>query len=130
MYGSIFGEFENVRTVNVNLRTGEVYSFDDVLHMTDGIANQFVSTLARSSGDFTPSIFGRERIVAMLRGEDEQSWRVRPSVFVDGNGRVNVGVTFWFGKEGVGVPRGWWDITLTDGQLAEAHRDSSFWGLF
>ena len=44
MHGSIFGEFENVRTVNVNLRTGEVYSFDDVLHMTDGIANQFVST--------------------------------------------------------------------------------------
>ena len=139
--GSEYAGFTQLRTVNVNLKTGETYELDDVLAVDDDIAGAFVDNLiaqtgtddnadGRLSGDecFTVRLAGRRALMDALQGKGELAPRVNTCFFVDGNGKVNLGATYWVSGDD-GFVRGWWDVTLTDEQVRAARRDSSFWEL-
>lgn len=139
--GSYAGEYVALRTVNANLKTGEVYQLDDVLTVTDAVAKRFMDVFydavaedydgdGKISSDevFSVSIIGRDAWEQAIKGEGDYAERVAPTFFVDEKGRVNLGVTYWLGNER-GISRGWWDATLTDKQLEGAKKDSSFWSL-
>ena len=106
--GSNAGEYIRLRCVNANLRTGELYAFDDVLTMNEALANQFVDALVGNSGTdengdgmvadeecYSVAIIGRSAWVDALMGRGSYARRVIPSFFVDEQGRVNMGVTYW-----------------------------------
>lgn len=139
--GSYAGEYLRLRCVNMNLKTGETYTFDDVLTMNEAIAQQFVDTLALNNGtdldgdgvisddeSFSVAIIGRDEWVSALMGEGEFADRIALDVFVDEKGRANLGVTYWLGNDN-GIVRGWWDTTLSDELLESAMKESSFWDL-
>lgn len=140
--GSYAGEYLRLRCVNMNLRTGETYAFDDVLTMNEEIAQRFVDTLAVNNGtdldgdgvigddeSFSVAIIGRDEWVSALMGEGDYADRVALDVFVDEKGRANLGVTYWLGND-KGIVRGWWDTTLSDELLESARKESTFWDLF
>ena len=139
--GSWAGEFIRLRTVNANLKTGELYTFDDVLAINEDIANAFVDTLVENAGEdnngdgyyaedecFSVTVVGREEWVRALLGKGEFARRVIPTFFIDEKGRVNLGVTYWMSGDN-GYVRGWWDTTLTDEQVAAVRKESSMWDL-
>ena len=139
--GSILLEFVELRTVNVNLKTGEVYELDDALEVDEEIANSFLDNLVLKTGHdengdgvitddecLPVSIAGREDFVAALRGEGPWAERVQTCLFVDGEGKPNLGATYWVSNDD-GIARGWWDVTITDDQLEMTRKDSGFWGM-
>ncbi len=139
--GSSAGEYMQLRTVNINLKTGEVYQLDDVLTLNEDIAKSFTDNLVKFDGSdengdgqisddesLAIKILGRDEFQKGFLGQGDNANRFANCFFVDGNGKVNVGSSMWLGGD-AGVWRGWWDVTLTDEQLAAAKKDSSFWGL-
>lgn len=140
--GSFMVEYLRLRCVNANLKTGEVYAFDDVLRMDETIASHFVDTLVANAGTdangdgwvtedecFSVSVIGRQAWIDALMGRGDYAYRVVPTFFVDEQGRVNLGVSYWLGNDS-GVVRGWWDAILTDEQLDAARKNSTFWDLW
>lgn len=140
--GSFSGEYLRLRCVNANLKTGEVYTFDDVMRMDETIAARFVDTLLVNAGEddngdgqvtedecFSVSIIGRQAWIDALMGRGDYAHRVVPTFFVDEKGRVNLGVSYWLGNDN-GIVRGWWDAYLTDEELEDARKDSTFWTLW
>ncbi len=141
--GNYYGEFLELRTINVNLQTGEVYELDDVLTVNESIASSFVDNLVQMSGEdenkdgkitddecFAITLVGRDALVEGLQGKGELAGpRLYRCLFIDANGKPNLGVTYWLSKEDVGFSRGWWDVTITDEQVKEAKKDSELWGL-
>lgn len=138
---SYVGEHIQLRTVNVNLRTGETYAFDDVLTMDEAMAARFVDNLVQSTGtdanhggtineDESPSvsIIGRDEWISALMGEGPSAGHISKTVFVDERGRANLGVSYWL-SDGRSFSRGWWDVTLDATELAAQRKDSSFWDL-
>lgn len=139
--GSIYGEFNALRTVNIDVGTGEIYALDDVLDVTDDIANSWIDVCVAQNGTdedgdgqisadecLLTKIASREQLVQALKGQGELAQRFQTTFFVDGNGKVNLGVTFWVSKDGSFI-RGWQEMTVPDGELVIARRDSTFWSL-
>ena len=140
--GSQLAEFIEFRTLNINLQTGEVYALDDALTVTDDIATSFIDNLVQTSGvddnqngtiedsECSPvAIAGRDALVQALKGEGELAGRrVSTRLFIDGNGKPNLGVNYWVSGEGAFV-RGWWDVTITDEQLEAARKECGLWEL-
>lgn len=138
--GTYAAGFVALRTVNVNLKTGEVYELADVLTVDDEIARSFVDNLVQESGEdangdgviddsecFTIGLCGREAFEQGICGEGELAGpRVITCLFIDGNGQPNLGVTYWISGRS-GFVRGWWDVTVTDEQLSAARKESSLW---
>lgn len=131
----------SLRTVNVNLDTGESYEIEDVMGVDEAIATTFVDNLVQTSGEdangdgrigddecLTLVIAGREQLVAALQGKGELANRVSTCFFVDGNGHVNLGANYWVERDGAYV-RGWWDVTVPSEQLDGVRKDSALWDL-
>lgn len=140
--GSWAGEYLRLRCVNANLKTGETYQYDDVMTMTEAIANHFVDVLVANdnkdaNGDgvatddesFSVAIIGRDEWIRALMGEGDFAHRVVPTFFIDEDGQFNLGVSYWLGNDH-GYVRGWWDAALTDEEIAEAKKDSPFWEVY
>jgi hypothetical protein len=127
--GSVYSEFVELRTVNINLDTGEVYTFDDTLNMTEEIADAWISNMQEQDSTAI-DVMGVEGTKELIMGETDEDFRAYHCMFVDGNGKVNVGITFWFSNDGA-ISRGWWDVTLDSSVLDPAIKDSSstFWTL-
>ncbi len=124
--GSWMGGFISLRTVNVNLKTGEIYTIDDVLEINDEIAAAFIDNLSKYDEGNAEQSAGRDNFIGALQGKGSAANNVSTTFYIDGNGKVNFGATYSFtGKET--VARGWWDYTLTDDQLNAAKKDSSMW---
>lgn len=130
-----------LRCVNANLSTGELYAFDDVLSMNEEMAREFVDALATNAGEdqngdgvvsddesFSVAVIGREEWMSALMGEGAYAHRMAPTFFVDEKGRVNLGVTYWLSSDR-GIVRGWWDATLSDEVVESACKDSTLWEL-
>lgn len=132
-----------LRTVNVDLQTGERYTLDDVLRVDDALAHAFVDNLVRHGGIdknedgllsddecLTVRIGTREALVDALKGSGElaEEGRVDTVLFVDGDGRPNLGANYWV-SSGAGIVRGWWDVTIEDEMVEELRIDSPFWDL-
>lgn len=139
--GSEYAGFTQLRTVNVNLKTGKTYVLDDILTVNDEIAGSFVDNLVQASGDDTDGngvitndeclsvqLAGRRALMDALKGEGDLAPRVETCFFVDGNGKVNLGATYWVSGDN-GFVRGWWDVTVTGAQARKARKDSDFWDL-
>ncbi len=140
--GSYALGFCSLRTVNINLKTGEVYELDDVLTVDEQIARSFVDNLVRTDGEdengdgtivdrecFTIALCGRDAFEQALQGTGELAGkRVVTCLFIDGNGQPNLGVTYWISGSR-GFVRGWWDVTITDEQLETTRKDSTLWEL-
>ena len=126
--GSWAGGFISLRTVNVNLKTGEIYELDDVLTLNDDIAKGFVDNHSSYDQGAAMSVVGKDNFVAAIQGKGSYADQVSSTFFIDGNGKVNLGVTYSFGGNEL-APRGWWDYTLTDEQTKTAKKDSSMWDL-
>ena len=137
--GSELNSLIGMRTVNINLDTGEVYAIDDVLTVKKSMATSFVDNLVQTSGEdgdgdgvitddecLTLQIAGRKPFENALRGRGELADHVATCFFVDGNGKVNLGATYFLSSS-VGIVSGWWDVTLTDEQVESGKKDSSFW---
>lgn len=140
--GSIGAETIQLRTVNINLRTGEAYTQDDVLTVDEATASSLVDGIVQAMGSDSDgdgviaddecrivSIAGREALVEALQGKGElaEAGRVYTCLFIDGNGRPNLGINWWLSDESGRMSRGWWDVTITDEQLAAARKDSTLW---
>lgn len=140
--GTWMDGYIKLRTVNVNLKTGEVYELDDVLTVDEAIASTFVDNLMRTSGTDrdgngkisdeeceTVRIGGREALINAIQGKGEQGGpQVQSCLFIDGAGRPNLGVTYVVRSDGDYV-HGWWDVTIPDDQLEAAHKESTLWDL-
>ena len=124
--GSWTGSYVALRTVNVNLKTGEVYTLDDVLNINDEIAEAFIDNLAKYDGGTSEQAAGRDSFIGALQGKGSEANNVTTTFYIDGNGKVNFGATYHFANNEA-VARGWWDYTLTDEQLKTAKKDSSMW---
>ena len=124
--GSWAGGFVSLRTVNVNLKTGEVYTLDDVLNINDEIAAAFIDNLAKYDGGNAEKTAGRDSFIGALQGKGSEADNVSTTFYIDGNGKVNFGATYRFASS-ESMARGWWDYTLTDDQLNAAKKDSSMW---
>lgn len=127
--GSVMSEFVELRTVNANLETGEIYTFDNSLNMTDSMAQEWIDNM-NEYNSFTVNVYGESGTRDVLMGNTNEKFRAVPVMFIDGNGKVNVGVTYWFSNNG-NISRGWWDVTPTDSTLEQAKKDpnSSLWKL-
>lgn len=133
--------FIDLRCVNANLKTGEVYAVGDVIELNESIANAFVNAVAANSGEdldgdgtvsdaecTTIALVGRDAFVQGILGKGDLAHQTDATFFVDEQGRVNLGITYWLSTNG-GWVHGWWDVTLTDKLLEGAKKDSSFWAL-
>ncbi len=139
---NIAAEFLALRTVNVNIDTGEVYVLGDVLTVDEPIATTFVDNLVQTSGNdkngdgkisddecLAVALAGRTQLVDAIQGKGELAGdRVSTCLFIDGNGKPNLGVTFWISSSD-GIVRGWWDVTIPQDQLSAARKESSLWQL-
>ena len=140
--GTWQNDFIRLRTVNVNLKTGEVYLLDDVLTVDESIANSFVGNLLKTTGrDYdengvidddectTVSVIGRKQLIEGILGKGPlaEEGAISTCLFIDGKGKPNLGVTYSSGDEH--WVRGWWDVTITDEQVAAAKKDSTLWDL-
>lgn len=141
--GSWLLGFVELRTVNVDLRTGEAYELDDVLSVNEALATTFVDNLVRTTGIdqnedgqltddecLSVRLVGREALVEAVQGKGTlvDEGRVSRCFFVDGNGKVNLGVNYWLTGDD-GFVRGWWDVTVPDEQLAAVRREAGLWEL-
>ncbi len=128
--------FLEAQELNINLETGEAYTFDDVLQVTDAAARHWAKNIldflspAEVVGSKDASSWsdqqGEDAIAKCLTGADSSSMHVDKGFFIDANGKVNLNVS-WRGSND--NSQGWWDVTLTDDELAEAKKDSSLWSL-
>ncbi|MBQ3283290.1 MAG: hypothetical protein IJH42_05500, partial [Atopobiaceae bacterium] len=129
LYGSVFAEYLYLETLNIDLETGETYTLEDVLEVSEPMARAWVDNYGRFEyGENAIEMFGREAMVQGVLGEGDFANRTQAVVFVDSDGTPNLGVSFWFGND-QGISRGWWDLTLTDGLLEGSRKDSPFWEL-
>lgn len=127
LYGSVFAEYLYLETLNIDLETGETYELDDVLELSEPMAQAWTDNYLRHDQN-VGQLFDRDAIARGILGEGEFGNRTQAAVFVDSDGTPNLGVTFWLGNDR-GISRGWWDVTLTDDLLEGARRDSAFWDL-
>jgi hypothetical protein len=129
--GSYYGEYLFLRTININLKTGEVYTMDNSLSMTEQIAREWVDNTeshANENGTSAVSAYGADETVKVLTGNSEFSNRYQTALFIDQDGKANVAVTFWFGGgESQIIVRGWWDVTPSSEALAAAKKPSTLW---
>ncbi len=129
LYGSTFAEYLYLETLNIDLETGEAYTLEDVLEVSEPMARAWVDNYGRFEyGEDAIEMFGREAMVQGILGEGDFANRTQAVVFVDSDGTPNLGVSFWFGNDR-GISRGWWDLTLTEELLEGSRKDSPFWEL-
>lgn len=124
--GSDYMEFLVLRTVNVNLKTGELYTMDNSLSMTDQVAREWVDNLQSISGNSTVDAYGADETVAILTGRSSNAFRATPALFIDQDGHANVAVSYWFNGSDILV-RGWWDVTPSSDALDAAKKSSTLW---
>ena len=140
--GAGYSDLISLKCVNVNLKTGVVYTIDDVLTMNEAMANRFVDALVENAGEddngdgvptedecLSVSVIGRDEWVKALLGEGDYATRVTPTFFVDENGRFNLAASYGLNKEGKGFVYGWWDATIEDELLEGCRKESDFWAL-
>lgn len=140
--GTGYSDLISLKCVNVNLKTGQVYTLDDVLTLNEPIANAFVDALVQNAGEddngdgeatedecLSVSVIGREAWVQALMGEGDYATRVTPTFFVDEKGRFNLAASYGLSNERKGYVYGWWDATISDKLLEGQKKDSDFWAL-
>ncbi|MBQ9021012.1 MAG: hypothetical protein IJ113_03205 [Eggerthellaceae bacterium] len=126
--GSWTGGFIALYTLNVNLKTGDVYELNDVLKINDEIAGHFIDNLSKYDGGAAESVAGRDSLIGAIQGKGSNAKDVTSTFFIDGNGKVNLGVSYRLDGSQASA-RGWWDYTLTDAELEAAKKDSPMWDL-
>ena len=114
------------RTLNINLETGEVYTLDDVMTVTEGMVDHWLDNIDKSSAAGLTKVIGRDVFKESILGKGDKASRTETNFFVDANGKVNLNVNWWLGQD-EGGSYGWWDVTLTDEEIAAGKKDSSFW---
>ena len=106
MFASAYLQFLRGNTININVKTGEIYKDSTGLNMTEAVANEWIDGYLAASdhGDFLLEIYAREQIVSYLMGEQDEERFVAPTffpgVFVDRDGHVGVIVTVAASTEG------------------------------
>lgn len=138
-----------LRTVNINLKTGESYSLGDVLTPNQDIADSFLDGYAKRmerlygeakdngasedtakrtvTGDAIGGL-NREELERALLGQDDGMYRISTVFFVTKMGRVHLGFNFQWNTGGYSYGE-WWEMLLSGKQVAATKKDSSFWGL-
>ena len=138
-----------LRTVNINLQTGESYSLGDILTPNQDIADSFVDGYTKhikrlyeeteAYGDIRGKDkrlapedaigdLSREEFKRALLGQDDGAGRLSVVFFVTKMGRVHLGFNFQGNMNEYSYGK-WWEMMLTSKQVAATKKDSSLWNL-
>ena len=130
--GSIYGEFLDMRTLNVNLDTGEAYTIDDILEPDESTATQWLADTKNEEdgGDYFTKEVSASMLTKILQNDDRISNRYFSNFFVDGNKSIEIGVTYHFkSNDGDRIAHGWAAEAFTPSSLSSIRKPSAFWAL-
>jgi hypothetical protein len=96
--------------------------------MTDDIVHEWISNLEAQSPS-SIDVIGEDAAFNLVAGHTSETFRAKHCFFIDGNGKVNVSVSYWFSADDGSLVRGWWDVTPSDDALNAAKKSSSLWDL-
>lgn len=128
-WGSIYAEFCDIRTLNINLKTGECYELPDVIKTDSEFTTYWLGRMLAEEPD-SKVLAGLEpeQFQKMLEGEFVDN-RYYTNFFLDADG-FGMGFTYHFrGNDGNLIIRGWMSTSCPTEDIETFAKDSTFWGL-
>lgn len=124
------GSYLYLTTLNINLDTGQVYTLDDILTLSQDMAASWVDNQSKQGSDSNDMVetVGSDTLAADIMGTGPDAADFASTFFVDKDGRVNLNVDYRVTIDS-GYQNGWWDVTLANDQIEASKKDSDFWNL-
>lgn len=117
--GSIFSEYSDIRTININLKTGEVgFLTEELIDVDEDLAQAWIKK-ASVNGDASEFLEHqpKEDFVGILSNEESFAGRYFSNFFFDGNKNINVAVSYHM-NTGEFIARGWASEAFTVDELS------------
>lgn len=123
--GSVYSQYQDLRTVTINLKDGKLYEIKDIVKLND----EFMSAWLKSMKKEAPE----ERVVDLISLEDYK--KVFEGEHVDNryynafflkDGGLEIGLSFHYG-DGDLLSRGWMTAPFTNEEIAPYKTDSGLW---
>ncbi len=128
--GSIYLEFQDLRTININLQTGEVYHWTtDIMTPDEGFATTWRKRSISKDGisEFLKRL-PQEDLLPILSNDKAYSNRYFSDFYINNSKEICIVVTYHLGDE-QGIARGWQDAYFTYDELLPYKTASSFWDI-
>lgn len=127
--GSLYAEFYDLRTVNINLNTGQFYLLPEILKTDYNFTEYWLSKMVAKEPDSQVlAELETEQFQKMLSGELGDN-RYFTNFFVDDDG-LGMSFTYHFrSSDDKRILRGWMSSTCPREEIAAYANDIDFWGL-
>jgi hypothetical protein len=130
---NIYGEFNDLMAININMLTGEVYSSTSNLIVAN---NQFCDEFSKKSADQgnsdqakrVLSSLGSDQLALIFAADPAVSNRYFSDMFVDKYGNVCISLTYHNNQNG-NIDRGWLTVAYLYAELTDVKSESSFWDI-
>ncbi len=128
-WGSIFGEFEDMYTLNINLKDGTVYEIADFINVDEDFTDMWIEIMLEEEPDCTPLLnLKSEYFTEMLLSGDWVDGRYYTNFFVSADG-VHMELVYHYRDEEHFITRGWVNAPFPTESLTPYARDCSLWDL-
>lgn len=130
MIGSVYSEYRDLRTLNVNLDTGERWHFtNEIVKATPELAALWLERSREQRG--STALHERvplDDVVAILQNDDRIANRYFSDFFVDADGNICIAVSYHVGDD-VGIARGFTWASFSREELEPYRVESPFWSM-
>ncbi len=127
-WGSIFGEFEDIYTLNINLKDGTVYDVYDFININDDFTEMWIKTMLEEDPDCAPLLYLKpELFTEMLLSEYWVEGRYYTNFFVSGDG-IHMELVYHYRDDSL-IARGWVNTPFPTEDLTPYRKDCPLWDL-
>jgi hypothetical protein len=127
--GSIWNEIFSMRTINIDVASGEVWRQPrEIIDIDEGTAGKWLQSARQIADSEFLTRIGIDGIRSILAGEEETADRYAANFFVDQEGDPCIVISFLYSDEEI-ILRGWSVGRLPVAELASSRNDSAFWDI-
>ncbi len=126
--GSIYAEFQDLRTRNISLSDGTVYETSDIVDINDDFLEIWKDRMEEEAPGATILSALSDRQFRQILGGEILENRYYDNFFVDADG-IQIGLTYHYNSQddqGI-IARGWITAPFERSELEPYQTDSSFW---
>lgn len=124
-WGSVYAEFQDIRTCTINLKTGDVYEISDIVKLDENFMDAWYDSMKEEAPDADVlDLVELDDFQRVFEGENVDN-RYGNAFFLK-DGGLEIGLSYHYGDEEL-IERGWMTAPFTWEDIATYKTDNEMW---